>query len=246
MVLRLVKAAVDVGIYTTELDAERTFWETAIGLPYEELLKAGGGVHQHRLGLHGSVLKLNHSRDPLDDAPSGYVALRIASDLPSPRTLRDPEGLSVTLVPRGMDDVHTIEVSWRTASLERARWFLGSAFGATAVSLDRFALGSTLIRIEEDPRQPRSGPLRARGLRYLTVQIDDVEACFDRLVSLGIEGATEPIRLGDTAYIAFVRDPDGNWIELSQRASLTGPLPDRPRRWAGPTPGPPGTAAGRR
>jgi hypothetical protein len=30
--------------------------------------------------------------------------------------------------------------------------------------------------------------------------------------------------LGSTARISFVRDPDGNWIEISQRASLTGTL----------------------
>jgi hypothetical protein len=30
--------------------------------------------------------------------------------------------------------------------------------------------------------------------------------------------------LGDVAYISFVRDPDGNWIEISQRKSITGSL----------------------
>jgi lactoylglutathione lyase len=34
-----------------------------------------------------------------------------------------------------------------------------------------------------------------------------------------------PVSLGKVARISFVRDPDGNWIELSQRASLTGNLP---------------------
>ena len=29
---------------------------------------------------------------------------------------------------------------------------------------------------------------------------------------------------GDVARISFVRDPDGGWIEISQRASLTGAL----------------------
>jgi lactoylglutathione lyase len=33
-----------------------------------------------------------------------------------------------------------------------------------------------------------------------------------------------PVTLGTTARISFIRDPDGNWIELSQRASLTGSL----------------------
>ena len=33
-----------------------------------------------------------------------------------------------------------------------------------------------------------------------------------------------PSVLGDVARISFVRDPDGNWIEISQRKSLTGSL----------------------
>ena len=33
-----------------------------------------------------------------------------------------------------------------------------------------------------------------------------------------------PVTLGTTARISMVRDPDGNWIELSQRASIAGSL----------------------
>jgi hypothetical protein len=36
--------------------------------------------------------------------------------------------------------------------------------------------------------------------------------------------ALAPTTLGTTARISMVRDPDGNFIELSQRASLTGSL----------------------
>ena len=36
--------------------------------------------------------------------------------------------------------------------------------------------------------------------------------------------ATAPVTLGTTARISMVKDPDGNWIELSQRASITGSL----------------------
>jgi lactoylglutathione lyase len=39
----------------------------------------------------------------------------------------------------------------------------------------------------------------------------------------GAEGRA-PLTLGKVARISFVRDPDGNWIEISQRASLTGSL----------------------
>jgi lactoylglutathione lyase len=68
--------------------------------------------------------------------------------------------------------------------------------------------------------------MKARGLRYLTAQVTDVVAEHDRLVGLGVEAPMAPTRLGDTAAIAFVRTPDGDWLELSQRADLTGPLPD--------------------
>ncbi|GIR63492.1 MAG: hypothetical protein CM15mP68_1580 [Pseudomonadota bacterium] len=43
--------------------------------------------------------------------------------------------------------------------------------------------------------------------------------------------ALAPVRLGDVAYISFVRDPDGNWIEISQRKSITG---SRAETGAGP------------
>ena len=64
------------------------------------------------------------------------------------------------------------------------------------------------------------------GFRYITVQVRDVEAAHRHLCSVGFTEGRPPMRLGDTAYISFITDLGGNWIELSQRASLTGPLPD--------------------
>ena len=61
---------------------------------------------------------------------------------------------------------------------------------------------------------------------YLTVQVRDVRAAYAHLVATGWTEGRAPVRLGDTAFISFVRDPGGSWIEVSQRASLTGPLPD--------------------
>ncbi len=66
----------------------------------------------------------------------------------------------------------------------------------------------------------------AAGLRYLTVQVRDVKAEHARLLAAGWTEGRPPVRLGDTAYISFVRDPGGSWVEVSQRASLTGPLPE--------------------
>ena len=76
----LAKPCLDVGLYTDRYEEMRAFYCDRLGLPYEELLKAGRGIHQHRVGLHGSVLKLNASREPLEDARSNFVRLEIAGD----------------------------------------------------------------------------------------------------------------------------------------------------------------------
>lgn len=67
--------------------------------------------------------------------------------------------------------------------------------------------------------------MRAPGFRYLTVQVWDCDAEHAALLALGAEEGRPPATLGTTARISFIRDPDGNWIEVSQRASLTGDLP---------------------
>src|SRR5215471_1837776 len=93
----LAKEGLDVGLYTDGYEAMRGFYCDELGLPYEELLKAGGSIHQHRLGLHGSVLKVNHSREPLDDAPTNFIALEMNGT--QTRHLRDPDGTDVILSP---------------------------------------------------------------------------------------------------------------------------------------------------
>jgi len=45
-------------------------------------------------------------------------------------------------------------------------------------------------------------------------------------MSMGVWEGAPPATLGTVARICFIRDPDGNWIEISQRASLTGALPN--------------------
>ena len=71
--MKLAKDHIDFGLYTNELDSMLRFWQREVGLEYEELLPAGGGVHQHRHGMNGSVMKVNHVRDPLPEAPGPVV-----------------------------------------------------------------------------------------------------------------------------------------------------------------------------
>ena len=74
--MKLAKNHVDFGLYTERREEMLEFWQGSVGLPFEELLPAGRGVHQLRHAMNGSVMKINHSRDPLPDAPpAGYAEL---------------------------------------------------------------------------------------------------------------------------------------------------------------------------
>lgn len=217
--MELAKDCLDVGIYTDRYDDLWQFYGERLGLPYEELLKAGRGVHQHRLSLHGAVLKLNSSRDTLADAPTNYTALEIGSDAIEPGEYEDPDGTRVMVMPGKAVAVH-----WASSDPDRLTELLVKGFGALKRPSGRLAVGRTELVIEGGGGPV--GPLRSRGVRYLTVQIRDVRSEHARLVECGWTEATAPIKLGDTAYISFVADPDGSMVEVSQRASLTGPLPD--------------------
>ncbi len=77
--MELAKQFIDVGIFTNQIDEMRAFYGEQVRLPYEELLKVGAGARQYRYGLLGSVLKLNHIREPLSPrVAGGYRALLIS------------------------------------------------------------------------------------------------------------------------------------------------------------------------
>jgi len=88
--MKLAKNHIDIGVRTNNKDAMLEFWTKTVGLPFEEMLKLGGGVHQHRLTLNGSVFKLNHARDTVPDtAPTGYHRLYIATDIDEEKNLQE-------------------------------------------------------------------------------------------------------------------------------------------------------------
>ena len=230
--MRLAKPSLDIGLYVRDIDASRAFYENEVGLPYEELLKVGGGVHQHRLGLRGSVLKLNSSRSDVPTTPSGYRRLLIAAGHGASETTRDltdPDGTPVTVVAAGTDGITAIGIEIATADVEGLRAFYVEAMGGQPFEGvgDACRVGTTVVRFVDDPSAiAHATPLVGVGFRYVTVQVFDVAAEHERIVSLGYEEAMPPRKLGEVAAISFVRDPGGNWIEISQRASLTGDLPE--------------------
>lgn len=243
--IEVVKAAVDIGVQTNRVDEHRSFWEDTVGLRYDHLLKVGGGVHQHRYELHGAVLKLNAHRDRLGDEPTGYTALTLVVDARlddvgtpgirdvvavtgGPRATSTPDGTPVTLAPGLGGDTRT-EIRLEATDADHTARVVEAALGA-ARSRTTCLLGETRIAVAETPDRAPTRQRDGVGIRYLTVQVRDIGAAHAHALANGCTEGLAPLRLGDVADISFVRLPDGDWVELSQRASLTGPLPDRAPR----------------
>ena len=225
--LNLAKQHIDVGLFTNRTEEMLAFWQNDVGLPFEEMLPLAPGQRQHRHAMNGSVLKLNSVRDPMrESAPSGYRVLRIAREgISAPRELTDPDGNRIVLVPPGFEAVVGIEVQLAVRDAAAHARFYGEALGLERAGEHSYRCGDSLLMFEQDALAEEAGHMTAQGFRYITIQVRDIDAEHAGIVARGGNEGRAPLTLGTTARISFVRDPDGNWIEISQRASLTGPLP---------------------
>ncbi|MGA9275955.1 VOC family protein [Ilumatobacter sp.] len=220
----LAKLAVDVGLMTNDWPSHQQLL-AEVGVEYDHLLKIGRGVHQHRYAIGDSVLKVNSHRDELVATPSPLVGLRVAGAVDRPTARVTADRVPIDIVPVGTDGIVDVEVRWRTHRPDEVAEFLEAGLGGVQEE-ERWRVGTSWFVVEADPAAPEASEgLDGLGLRYLTVQVRNVVREHARLVDLGYESAREPVRLGDTACISFVRAPDGVWVEVSQRASLTGALP---------------------
>lgn len=224
--MELAKPRIDVGLFTNQLEPMLAFWQQQVGLPFDHMIGIGGGVRQHRHDMLGSVLKLNHVRDPLAPvAPSGYRELLIAREgMAAPELLVDPDGNRILLVPPGSEGVQRIGVRMRVRDLAAHRHFLAEVLGCPPLegSDTGFRCGDSLILLEQGDDVAGHADYRAPGFRYVTLQVFDVDAAHRAVLERGGREGRPPVTMGTTARVSFIRDPDGNWIELSQRASVTG------------------------
>jgi catechol 2,3-dioxygenase-like lactoylglutathione lyase family enzyme len=237
--MKLAKQFVDVGVFTNNVDAMRAFYAERVHLPFEEILPVGPGMKQHRFGMLGSVFKLNASRDQVPTRPpSGYRRLIIADpDVTAPQQLLDPDGNDIELVPVGERGIKQIEIQLGVTDEAAFEHFYGDALQGRKLGAGRFQIGDTIVSYSKDAaatRAPKAessspidviGSMRAVGIRYITIQVRSCDEEHNRFMSMGVQEGSAPVTLGELARISFIRDPDGNFIEISQRASLTGPLP---------------------
>src|SRR6266851_4957940 len=110
--MELAKKKIDVGLSTNNLDAMLDFWQNTVGLRFDHVLPVRRGQKQYRHDAAGSVVKINHYREPLPDlVRRGYRELIIAKESRArPEHLLDPDGNAVCLVPRGYDAINQIGI----------------------------------------------------------------------------------------------------------------------------------------
>jgi catechol 2,3-dioxygenase-like lactoylglutathione lyase family enzyme len=225
--MQLAKNVIDVGLSTNNLEPMLEFWQKEAGLRFDHVLPVRRGQKQYRYDAVGSVVKLNHHLAPLQVAPqSGYRELVIAKEcIEKPLLLSDPDGNRVRFVPPGHDRVTQIAMRMGVRSLTQYRKFYADILGFQEESSSSglaIRIGNSLLLLEEDTEATVDPVRQARGWRYITLQVSEIDTLHARLLSDGVREGFAPVTLGDVARISMILDPDGNWIELSLRASIVG------------------------
>jgi predicted enzyme related to lactoylglutathione lyase len=229
--MELAKPCIDIGLNTVNGEAMLQFWRDAVGLAYEGPLPIRRGVVQHRFECGGSIVKINvHASGLAAEPAGGYREVLVARPgLARPVPLKDPDGNAVCLWPAGDAGIDQMGVRVAVRDVARHGCFLSTALGLDEQASDGpgsacFAAGRSRLILEADPAVPVDTGFNGPGWRYITFQVFKVDEAHARVLESGAREARAPITLGTTARISMVLDPDGNWIELSQRASLVGPL----------------------
>lgn len=223
--IEVVKNQLDVGLLSARIEVV-DFWRDTVGLEFDHLLPVARGHDQHRFLERGSVIKVN-LRESLDgEQRSGLEELWIArEDLDAERALADPDGNRVRFVPMGRSGVTQIGVKIAVPELGRTMAYYRDVLGFAQETETRVRCGDSVLLFEVRADAPSGFAQAQRGWLYLTVQVRDCDAEVARIEAAGGQVVVTPRNLGEVARMAMIRDPDGNLLEVSQRASLTGPLP---------------------
>ncbi len=89
------------------------------------------------------------------------------------------------------------------------------------MTMTRLVCGTTIIKLvtfETPPaaQNPAGGLSGGRGIRYLTITVDNLEEAVRACEAAGAP-VPMPIRQARPGVnIAMIEDPDGNWVELLQ------------------------------
>jgi catechol 2,3-dioxygenase-like lactoylglutathione lyase family enzyme len=228
--INLAKDRLDIGLFTNDIEPALRFWQQDVGAAFDHVLAVRTGHDQHRHNIDGSVLKLNHVTAALPETPfSGYRAVMIPQQgLDKPTVMADPSGVAVMLVPPGHLGIKQVGVRLAVRDLARHRRFYAEVLGLEEAAIEGHTAvraGQTLIFLDEEPDAPAQASAYAKGFRYITFQVFDVDAEHRRVLRLGGREGMAPKDLGGGTKYSMLRDPDGNWIELGQRPPVASSIP---------------------
>jgi catechol 2,3-dioxygenase-like lactoylglutathione lyase family enzyme len=147
----------------------------------------------------------------------------------------DADGNALELVglakPAGERFTARMQIGLTVADIERSRHFYGQllglreepemklpkSMGVVGNTRYGFVCGATTIKFWSRGALPvkTGAPARQTGIRLMTAFVPNVDATWSELRARGVTVKGEPHDFGGIARVAFIADPDGNWIELA-------------------------------
>lgn len=231
----LARPGLDFGVPTDRGPEMRTFYGERLGLPFLQENEIIPGHDEVFYELHGGWWKLNTSVEPLEPAVTGYRSILVADAAVSePVVLTDPDGLVITRVPPGHRGVDEVGLEMVVPDVDAQRRFLLEGCGGDQVG-DGIRVGNTVVFVEPGDGPMEITPIVRRGLTMLTFIVNDLLPAHEHLIA---HGAQHGLRASDDPGVpgrclfSFVRDPNGNWIELVQFAEGS---PLDPPPWPNPS-----------
>lgn len=87
-------------------------------------------------------------------------------------------------------------------------------------TVHKLAAGHSVLRIMVPAQPPRTSSeadfSAMEGIRYLTIEVEDIQSVVAAVVDAGGSIALAPFELRPGRFISQIADPDGNMIELGQ------------------------------
>ena len=117
------------------------------------------------------------------------------------------------------------------ADLDRSIKFYAQSIGLRFVSRREVKQNNAEIAFLEDEAggaieltrwRDKKTLIEGDNFDHIAFAVGDIRAAVDELKAKGVAIAMEPFSLsGSSSKIAFIKDPDGNWLELIERPSVS-------------------------
>ncbi len=215
--MRFAKDCFDIGLMVPADQFDLSQWSAIAGLHLDHVLNIAS-YQQHRFHCGDAVLKVNVGHaPPAPDSPTGLVAFRIGAQT---YAIRDGAPVVVEVENPRSTRPPALDIIIETPSVATMMQFYIDAFGLAEAGPQAVQFGPARLVFRSSPTAVNPPPLDGTGIRYLTFQVFDADRACEEAIAKGARLGREPVSFGDVARFGFVLDPDGNWIELSARASI--------------------------